>query len=202
MVDRVFLASVENDHVIASDSTSRADMLSELGYDVADNLVSDVVVLVEGPTDIPVLEEFLVKKGTLASYSVKMWPLGGDIMQDIDLSVMMAHKKVIALIDNDPGSRKARARFKKNCDKAGVPVVRLKRYAIENYFTVAALRAVFKAQISATLTGLNPDEPLERQLGMNVKKNNRKIAREMLLADIADTDLGKFVDRVDTLCRR
>jgi hypothetical protein len=200
LADRVFLSTIEDGKITSTDNTSRADMLSELGYDVADNLVSDVVILVEGPTDVPVLEELLLKRGTLTSYAVKMWPLGGDIMQYVDLSVLGEHKKVLALIDGDPGSAKVRARFVKKCDDAGIQVRQLSRYSLENYFTVAALRAVFKGQMREGIT-LDGGKDLAEQLGFEVKNNNRRIARAMVLADIADTDLGDFIESVDSFCR-
>lgn len=73
-----------------------------------DNLVSDVIVLVEGPTDVPVVEELLAKKGTPKHFVVKTWPLGGDNMKQVDLSVLQEHKKVFAVLDRAPGSAKAR----------------------------------------------------------------------------------------------
>jgi hypothetical protein len=201
LVDRVFLATSDNGSICATDSTSRADMLSELGYDVADNLVSDVVVLVEGPTDVPIIEELLLKRGTLMSFSVKMWPLGGDMMQHVDLSVLAEHKKVIALIDSDPGSKVVRERFKKKCSEASIPVVQLDRYSIENYFTMAALRSVFKGQVPASITDISPQKPVDEQLGIEVKNNNRRLARAMVLGDLAGTDLMDFVQHVDEMCR-
>jgi len=201
IADRVFLASNRTEGITVTDGTSRAAMLTELGYDAADNLVSDVVVLVEGPTDMPVIEELLLKKGTLTSFAVKMWPLGGDIMQFIDLSVLTERKKVLALIDRDPNSAKARERFKSKCEEAGVEVVQLERYAIENYFPMSALREVFRGQLPDHLETIDPGASLLEQIGFEVKRNNRKLVRSMSLGDLTGTDLGAFIDRVDALCR-
>jgi predicted ATPase len=63
MADRVFLATTTESGVVVSDDTARADMLTALGYDVADNLVSEVVILVEGPSDMPVILELLRQMG-------------------------------------------------------------------------------------------------------------------------------------------
>jgi hypothetical protein len=201
LIDRVFCTSLDNNRIVVRDNTSRALMLSDLGYDVADNLVSDVVVLVEGPTDAPVLEEFLEKLGTLRNFSVKFWPLGGDIMKDVDLTILSQHKRVVAILDRDPGSGRVRERFEENCRAANIPVTRLRRYSIESYFSIEALRAVFKQQVPAGLTALLADVPVEAQLGFSVKKNNRRIARQMSLAEIDNTDLGGFIHQVDSLCR-
>jgi hypothetical protein len=80
-----------------SDKTSKASMLDDLGYSVADNLVSDLVILVEGPKDRPIIEEFQLKIPTANSYNIKIWPLGGDIMDQVDLSVIVENRKAIAL---------------------------------------------------------------------------------------------------------
>ena len=127
--------------------TSRATALHELGYSIADNLVSDLIILVEGPTDRPVLEEFLAKEGLLQNFSIKVWPMGGDIMSQLDLSIFTASYKVIALVDHDPGSDKERKRFEDNCTAAKIPLHRLERRSIENYFSITAFRDVFGDQI-------------------------------------------------------
>jgi ABC-type branched-subunit amino acid transport system ATPase component len=77
--DRVFTCRMM-DRVHIENATSRAALLTELGYSIADNLISDLVVLCEGPKDKPVLEEFFQKMGLLDRSSIKVWPLGGDIM--------------------------------------------------------------------------------------------------------------------------
>ena len=198
-VDRVFFTTF-TDVVNVADATSRASMLDDLGYSVADNLVSDVVVLVEGPTDTPVIEELLLKKGVLPTFDVKIWPLGGDIMDQLDLSLLTQAYNVVALLDRDPGSSKVRKRFRSRCDEAGIPVVQLKRYAIENYFTLNALRTVFGSQIPASVEVLATNATLESQIGINVKRNNRRLARELSMSDLEGTDLDGFLDIVRSLC--
>jgi predicted ATP-dependent endonuclease of OLD family len=96
----------KNGIIKVSNDTSRAVLLDSLGYSVTDNLVSDLVILVEGPSDKPVIEEFLRQMGLYASYSIKIWPLGGDIMDQCDLSIFAEDYRVIALIDKDPESGK------------------------------------------------------------------------------------------------
>ncbi|HYR76092.1 MAG TPA: hypothetical protein VEM96_09635 [Pyrinomonadaceae bacterium] len=45
------------------------------------------------------------------------------------------------------------------------------------------------------------DEKIEEQVGFNVKKSNRDIARAMTLDDdLQGTDLGAFFDRVEEIC--
>lgn len=200
-VDRVFFTTFR-DEVRIDDATSRASMLDDLGYSVTDNLVSDVVILVEGPTDTPIIEELLLKKGVLPRFDVRIWPLGGDIMDQVDLTLLTQAYKVVALLDRDPKSSKVRKRFRERCEAANIPLTQLKRYAIENYFTLTALRSVFGPQIPAYLTELEPNKPLDSQIGINVKRNNRRLARELSLSDVNGTDLGSFLDVVQALCER
>lgn len=198
LIDRVFFTTFSSG-IQVDDATSHASILDDLGYSVTDNLVSDLVILVEGPSDVPVVEEFLAKMGLLGRYNIKLWPLGGDIMDQVDLSVFATRYRLIALIDRDPDSEKVRKRFEKSCRDAGIPVHRLAAYSIENYFTLAALRNVFGAQVPPSISSIAPDKKLEKQLGFSVKKRNRHIAKAMTLADISGTDLAKFLAKVEKL---
>ena len=101
---RIFFTTFENGEIKVSDATKRTEILNELGYSVAENLVSDLIILVEGPTDTPIIEEYLKKFGIDANYNIKTWALGGDIMAQLDLTVFAERYKVIALIDKDPKS--------------------------------------------------------------------------------------------------
>ena len=199
LIDRVFFTTFSEGNIRVDDATSRASILDDLGYSVTDNLVSDLVILVEGPSDVPVIEEFLAKMGLFGRFNVKLWPLGGDIMDQVDLSVFTSGYQIIALIDGDPDSDKVRRRFEKRCGEAGIQVQRLAAYSIENYFTLAALREVFGAQLPASISTISAATKLEGQLGFSVKKRNRDIAKAMTLADIRGTDLGEFLEKVERL---
>ena len=202
LVDRVFFTSFESE-VKVDDATSRASILADLGYAVTDNLVSDLVILVEGPSDVPVIEEFLVKMGLFEKYDIKCWPLGGDIMgnPNSDITVFAEQFNVLALVDNDPGSTKARNRLVRKCKAVGIPVHKLKRYSIENYFSLRALRAVFSTQIDSSVVEIKPDVKLEKQIGLDVKKRNRYVAREMTMEEIKGTDFLKFIQKVEQACQ-
>jgi energy-coupling factor transporter ATP-binding protein EcfA2 len=196
--DRVFACRM-TDSVHVENATSRAIVLTELGYSIADNLVSDLVVLCEGPKDKPVLEEFFQKMGLLDRSNIKVWPLGGDIMDQLDLSVFQQSQQLIALIDNDPGSSHVRKRFLKKCEELNIPVTHLKRYSLENYFSMAAIASVMKGQMPAGIGELDPKKSVSDQLGFEVKKNGGKIAKEMKLEDIKSTDFEEFLHKVATL---
>ncbi|MGK5654430.1 AAA family ATPase [Brevibacillus formosus] len=195
LIDRVYHVYFDN-KINLSDATNRSEILNDLGFSVADNLISDLVILCEGPSDKPIIEEFLIKMGLLERYNVKIWPLGGDIMDQVDLSVFKDTYKIIALMDLDPGSRSVRERFKRNCAEIGIPVKQLERYAIENYFTIEALRKVFGSQIDISVTSISHKTKVEEQLGLNPKKCNRRIAKAMSLEDIEETDLYDFLMEV------
>jgi hypothetical protein len=199
LVDRIFQSQFEAGLVTVQDDTSRASILGDLGYDVSDNLVSDVVVLVEGPNDRPVVEAFLDLYGVTRSRIVKIWALGGDIMHLADLTVFAERHNVIALIDRDPGSEHSRMAFINNCDAAGIPVVRLERYSIENYFSIAAIKAQLKGNMP-DVTALDPDISVDKQLGISIKKLGGRIARRMNVADLGGTDLEKFIAKVAAMC--
>ncbi len=161
-VDKVFFTHFE-DSIKVDDATSRASILNDIGYDVTDNLVSDLVILVEGPKDTPFVEEFLIKFGLPDKYNIKIWPLGGDIMDQLDLSVLAQQYKLIALVDKDPASKTIRRRFMANCKELGIPVHQTQRYAIENYFSLKVIREVFENQVDEAIVVLDPKIKLEDQ---------------------------------------
>lgn len=174
-------------------------MLTELGYSISDNLLSDLVILCEGPTDKAVLEELFQKRGLAERFSIKVWPLGGDIMDQLDLTVFGEAYRVVALLDCDPGSSRIRKSFIKKCAAANVPVHQLERYALENYFTVPAIAAVMGNQMPDGLVELDPKRRVSDQLGFEVKRNGERIAKQMSLADIGGTDLEAFLEQVESL---
>jgi hypothetical protein len=114
-------------------------------------------------------------------------------MDQLDLTVFAERYRLIALLDRDPGSDRVRRRFVQRCEELRIPVHRLNRYSIENYFSVRALREIFKGQIPDELVELPHDSAIESVLGISVKRNSRKIAERMTLEEIADTDLLEFL---------
>lgn len=196
--DRVFVCRM-TDSVQVANATSRAISLTELGYSIADNLVSDLVVLCEGPKDKLVLDEFFQKMGLPERANIKVWPLGGDIMDQLDLTVFQEAHQLIALVDGDPGSSAVRKRFIAKCEELKIPITRLERYAMENYFSIEAIEAVMKGQMPAGITSLDPKKPVADQLGFEVKKNGGRIAKEMKMDDIKGTDFEAFLHQVAAL---
>lgn len=199
-VDRVFQTKYSG-KIAIEDQTTRAALLSELGYQVTDNLVSDAIILVEGPSDIPVLETFLIKMGAFPQYQIRFWPLGGDIMDKVDLRVFAEGYKIFALIDQDPKSGHIRKSFVAKCEGVGVPICRLKRYSLENYLSVKAIREVFGSQVPDDLESLDPKASVSKQLGFDIKKRSRNISRCMDISDLEGTDLLEFLNLVVSSCK-
>ncbi|MEK3826388.1 AAA family ATPase [Paenibacillus sp. FSL K6-1558] len=208
LVDKIFYSEIKDSSLVVSDQTYKAQILQNLGYSAVENIVSDVVILTEGPTDIPIYSKILEWDGVLHEYNIKFWPLGGDIMAYVDLDVFSERNNVIAIIDNDPGSSVARTRFARECEEKGIRCIRLERYSIENYFTIAALQKVLKDEMPSNLTTIRSDQSLDVQLGFakdgkkrrSIKPLNRSIIKEMSQSDFKGTDLETFPFEVRELC--
>jgi predicted ATP-dependent endonuclease of OLD family len=196
LVDTVFFCRYD-EAIQVDNATSRANILADLGYSVVDNLVSDMVVLTEGPKDIPALEELFNKMGLYERFAIKMWPLGGDIMAQLDLSVFRQGYKVHALVDNDPQSDKARKAFIRNCKKYDIPVHRLARYSLENYVSLGAIKAVLGKKVEQYPAALEEDRSVQKQLGnVSIKGEMRAIMRRMSLDEFDGTDLRKWLNSI------
>lgn len=196
--DRVFTCKM-TDSVQVINATSRASLLTELGYSIADNLVSDLVVLCEGPKDKLILEEFFLKIGLQNRSNIKIWPLGGDIMAQLDLTVFKENHQLIALVDNDPGSSRVRKKFLEKCAELQIKAIQLKRYAIESYFSLPAIASVMKGQMPSEIGPIDHSRPIGEQLGFEVKANGLRIAKAMSLDDVKGTDFEDFLKQVETM---
>jgi len=200
-VSKIIYVEYGSAGIVATDETNKANMLSNLGYSIIDNLVSDLLVLTEGPTDIPVIKQLCDKLDFLHKYNLKFAPLGGDIMHYVDLAVFGQHSNVIAIVDADPKSAKIRKIFIEKCNAANIPCTKLKRYAIENYFTLAAIKKIYphpNVPIPDTVTQIAPNESVEKQLGFSVKAKGREIVEVMTIDDFKGTDLLAFCQSIET----
>jgi hypothetical protein len=80
-------------------------------------------------------------------------------------------------------------------ERDGIDVHVLDRYGLENYFPRRAFEAVLGRELG-TLFPLDPRRPVNGQiLGYN-KNMNAALARHTILADVAGTDLGGFLETV------
>lgn len=201
IVDRIFLAQYANSAIIVSDANPKATLLEELGYTAAENITSDLIILVEGPTDCPVVDWMMDGTGLSRNHSIRSVFVGGDNMVHFDLSPFIQQFKLAALVDRDPKSNKARNKFISNCENAGVPWYKTERLTIEHYFPLSAIRQVFP-ETPKNLLELNPRKPIKDQLGFDVKKQNAKIVQHMKLDDIQQTDLMNFIRIVESILQK
>jgi hypothetical protein len=200
MVDKIFYCQ-NNKEILLTDQTSKSEIINSLGYSVTENLVADLIILLEGPTDVPVIQEMLNWIGVSSTYNIKFWALGGDIMAFLDLSVFAERNNVFALVDADPGSSVQRTRFMKNCAESGIVCKKLERYSIENYFPLEAIRKVFPDQLPAEIQYISPKKAVDAQIGFKernktIKLKNAEIVKHMSISDIEGTDLHVFLSEI------
>jgi hypothetical protein len=168
-----------------------------LGYSISDNLSSDLIILTEGTTDIPIIKEILSWKKLDLEFNIKFWPLGGDMMSSLDLSVLAQDHDLIAIIDSDFQSKELREEFISNCNDLQIECYKLQQYAIENYLSLNAIREVFGSQVPADVDKLDPKRPVKKQLGFNIKSKNQQIIRKMSINDLLGTDLLEYCDLIE-----
>ena len=200
VVSKIFFCSNDTE-IVVSDQTSKSAIISSLGFSVAENLVADLLILVEGPYDIPVIQEMLNWLDIDSTLNIRFWPLGGDIMASLDLSVFAERRNVFALVDSDPGSSVQRTRFENNCQKNGILCLRLARYSIENYFTIDAIREIFPRRIPSSVRELSHDQSVDEQIGFkekgnSIKAKNSQIVKHMRIENIEGTDLHQFLLKI------
>ena len=108
-------------------------------------------------------------------------------------------QELLAVIDRDPESQAVRDDFKALCAEANVQVHELRRYALENYFSLEAYREVFPEHIAALeRDALDPDCKVQSQLGFNPRRkdNVRKLARLTSKEFLAMTDIAELMGAV------
>jgi AAA15 family ATPase/GTPase len=197
LVDKIYYCTNDGE-IRLSDQTSKSEIIKSLGYSVTENLVADAIILLEGPTDIPVIQEMLNWVGVNSEHNIKYWPLCGDVMSSLDLSVFKERNNIFALIDSDPGSHVQRTRFIVKCNQNEIYCKKLERYSIENYFSLSAIKKEFPKQIPSSITVLAPNESVDSQIGFKlkektIKSKNYNIVKNMKLSDIEGTDLHIFL---------
>ncbi|TGK41432.1 AAA family ATPase [Leptospira andrefontaineae] len=196
-VDKILLTKYDAKKIEIIDSTSKAEALYELGYELSDNIHTDMLILVEGPNDRPIIESLLFNIPDAIGKNIKCLPIGGDNMLHFDFSALQGSAvKICAIIDLDPGSKKIRDKFIKECEDRNIYVHRLERYSIENYIPLQIYREIFKSQISSEITEIDPLKSVESQFGFSVKKNLSKISKLLAIQDIQNTDLHNFLKKV------
>lgn len=183
------------------ESTPRlTELIGELSFSGYRELGFQTVLLVEGVTEVKTLQQFLrmLKK----DHKVLLIPLGGAQLINETTETELAELTRIpanfyALIDSEKTSEEepletTREAFLKMCEKVGIRCHVLKRRALENYFTDAAI----KQEKGNKYRALGPYESLKETNPAWAKSENWRIARRMSFVDIEKTDLGEFLQKL------
>lgn len=177
------------------------ELAGALSYSGYQQLGHNTILLVEGPTELLVIQQFL--RLYEKDHQVVLLPCFGRGLINakrhehlVELRRLCPNVK--ALVDSERSCENGpvegtRIDFKAACDKAGIPCHLLERRAIENYFTGRAL----KRALGQEYEPLGPYESLKGRKGSWHKSRNSEIAREMTLDDLKDTDLGDFLSKCD-----
>lgn len=175
-----------------------SEFLGELSFTEYQELGFNRVLLVEGPTDVKTVQQFL-RQGR-KDHEIILLPLGGSSVINSStafdqlMEIKRISRNITALIDSEKDSSGAvlsaeRRAFIRACRKARVTCHVLERRAMENYLSDAAVKRI-KGETYRAL------EPYEARKDVNpvwAKSENWRIAREMSLDDLKGTDLGRFL---------
>jgi hypothetical protein len=174
------------------------EFLGELNFSAHRELGFDKLLLVEGATEVPTMQQFLRKLGK--EREVMLLPLGGAATINrrtgpVQLEeVLRITPQVRVLIDSERTAPEDalspdRAAFVDSCKALGIPVHVLERRATENYLSERAIQFVKGSEFRA----LAPFQPFNKHPNRWGKAENWRIAAEMTKEEILDTDLGKFL---------
>jgi len=175
-----------------------SEFLGEMSFAGYRELGVERVLLVEGSTDVKTVQQFLrlLKK----DHKVVLMSLGGASMingksEDQLLEITRISSNISALIDSErlingaplaPG----RQAFAEACARTRIGCHVLDRRATENYLSDRAIKRV----MGDSFRSLHPFESLREASPAWSKSENWKIAREMTLTELENTDLGAFLD--------
>jgi energy-coupling factor transporter ATP-binding protein EcfA2 len=173
------------------------EFLGEMSYSAFKELGHDLVLLVEGVTDVRTVQQFL--RVLRLDHRIVVLPLGGSQLIKAGVELELAELKRLAhdvavLIDSerthaDSPLDTGRQAFVADCSKLGFRVHVTERRAFENYMSDEAVKCVKGVKYSA----LHPYETLRDRDPCWAKAENWRIAREMNREDLLATDVGKFL---------
>jgi hypothetical protein len=175
-----------------------AEFLGELSFSGYRELGLKKVLLVEGPTDVTTVQQFL--RMLNKDHTVVTLPLGGASMinakreSELD-EIRRLSDDISALIDSERDQPTAvltpdRQAFFNSCKTLGIKCHVLDRRAIENYLPTRAIQALKGEKYRE----LGPFEALTGPSPGWGKAENWRIAREMTVEELNATgDLAKFL---------
>jgi ABC-type cobalamin/Fe3+-siderophores transport system ATPase subunit len=187
-------------HPFGDEKINFSGWLGELSYSSRVELGCEGLLLVEGPTDVLVFQEFLRKINKDHRYVLMQLGgsslINGEIAKHLpEFNRIIDPSKIRIFIDSERNAAdtplaKGHIDFVAACKAAGIAVHVANRRATENYFELKGIHKVLGPEYQA----LEPYQLLKQSAKPWHKSNNWRIARETEFDDIKDTDLGKFLD--------
>jgi len=124
------------------------DILNEIGAKASDILQSNGVIWVEGPSDILILKEWLMKLGVSQNDldQISFIFYGGVLINHIKFSKLLdVNRNCVVIQDSDKNSKNAplndkKRLIKKECESLGIHCWTTNVREIENYFSVNAIK--------------------------------------------------------------
>lgn len=186
------------------DARNSAQLLGEMSYSQYSALGGKYLLLVEGSTEVKTLRMFL-RKLDLDS-EIMIIPLGGSSLihancKDELMEFSRIGAKVFVVFDSEKPSETeepnaSRLGFFKICAELfGAPnVLMTEKRATDNYLSEAAIQKIKSDKYRA----LKPYEKLEDCQPGWAKSEGWRIADLMNFSEIADTDLGKFLKKIQS----
>lgn len=185
-----------NSTVVPIEGTPRlAELLGELSFSTQRELGADKILLVEGPTEVKVVQQLLRRKGK--DHKVLILSMHGHLPDEVELDeILRITPDISALIDSEKESAESELEFKRKSfvdmfHNKGLKVHVLERRATENYFTDVAVKEVFGDSYHA----LAPFQKLKDVSPRWGKAQNWQLVPESA-AEIDHTDLGRFLDDI------
>ena len=173
------------------------EFLGELSLSGYNELGFKRVLLVEGTTEVPVLQRWLRLYGV--EHEIVLLPLGGAGLINGTSAQALAEigritDSVSVLVDSERSTEGEalaadRQTFVEECERLGFDVHVLERRAIENYLTDDAVRRI-KGESFAALGPFDPRSAANHGWG---KRENWRIAAQMTREDLDACDIGPFL---------
>lgn len=176
-----------------------AAFAGSLQYGVFGAMAERSVLLVEGPTELRVIAEFMsvldLPRSILVIHMGGGTTINGQAADQLG-GLRRIASRVLAIVDSDRDHDRglpsqAVCDFVKVCERIGIDCHVTERRATENYFSQKALHAAFGTSVRS----LTPFEEFDPRVHGWRKRANWRAAREMSREEILTTDLGTVLQR-------
>ncbi|MBI1333241.1 MAG: AAA family ATPase [Armatimonadetes bacterium] len=193
----------QGENIELSELKDRNHALDVLGYSSIDNVLADVLILVEGPTDVLAVRAILDRhfSGRKSKYYAILH-MGGDAMRHFacrDLSGRFETIFVILDGEDNATAKSARSDFKKlNKDiLQSDHIFQLSRYALENYWSETAMMSKFAKDIPpGTVFPVEGSLSSIKIPSKRMKSLNRELALATSWSELESTDFGLAITKI------